>query len=146
MITNEKNEVIGVKTQEKGISKKGEPKEDYQPGYSFYSKCLVLAEGALGSLTEQVIQDFHLHSSYPRTYGLGIKEIWEIPEEEMKKGQVLHTVGYPLQHSLFDSMYFILIMIKNRYGGGFAYYEQPNYLHIGLVMISLLLLFDRLQV
>ena len=64
----------------------------------------------------------------------------------MKKGQVLHTVGYPLQHSLFDSMYFILIMIMIRYGGGFAYYEQPNYLHIGLVMISLLLLFDRLQV
>ena len=54
----------------------------------------------------------------------------------MKKGQVLHTVGYPLQHSLFDSMYLLFITVMNRYGGGFAYYEQPNYLHIGLVMSS----------
>lgn len=105
VITNSNNEVIGVLSADKGVDRQNNPKEDYQPGYAFHSKCLVLAEGALGSLTEQVIAKYHLQSQHPRTYGLGIKEIWEIPEEEFHSGTVVHTVGYPLQRSLRDSVY-----------------------------------------
>lgn len=100
----EDGRVVGVVSADKGVDRSGIPKEDYQKGYAFYSKCVVLAEGALGSLTEQVIADYHLQSSHPRTYGLGIKEIWEIPEEECRPGNVIHTVGFPLQRSLMDSM------------------------------------------
>ena len=122
-LIKQNNRVVGVLSSDKGVDRSGRPKEDYQKGYAFYSKYLVLAEGSLGSLTEQVIQDYHLQSDHQRSYGLGIKEIWEIPAEECHPGSIIHTVGYPLQRSLFDSVY----------GGGFIYYEQPNLLHIGLV-------------
>lgn len=105
LITDKNDRVVGVVSSDKGVDKEGKPKEDYQPGYAFFTKCLILAEGALGSITEKVISKYRLQTSHSRTYGLGIKEIWEIPNGEMKPGSVLHTIGYPLQRSLFDSLY-----------------------------------------
>ena len=98
------NRVVGVLSSDKGVDKQGNPKEDYQPGYAFYSNCVVLAEGALGSLTEKAVKHFHLQSEHSRTFGLGIKEVWEIPEEDCEEGKVIHTVGYPLQRSLLDTV------------------------------------------
>lgn len=135
LITDKNDRVVGVLSSDKGVDKEGQPKEDYQPGYAFFTKCLILAEGALGSITEQVISKYHLQSSHSRTYGLGIKEIWEIPNGEMKPGSVLHTIGYPLQRSLFDSVYDLSIGMSYRYGGGFAYCDSSNYLHIGYVSV-----------
>ena len=128
------NRVEGVITADKGIDKNGKPKEDYQRGYALRSKFTILAEGVLGSLTEEVSHRFHLHREQ-RTFGLGIKEIWDIPGSESLVGTVVHTLGYPLQRSFHDSLFGFLPTLTSRYGGGFLYAESPNRVHIGYVFL-----------
>lgn len=130
------NRVGGVFTADKGIGKSGERKEDYQRGYALHSKFTVLAEGVLGSLSEEVSNRYQLRREQ-RTYGLGIKEIWDIPGSESLVGTVVHTLGYPLQRSFHDTLFGSFPTLTSRYGGGFLYAESPNRVHIGYVWLEI---------
>ena len=95
---------VGVYTSDKGVDAEGKPKDNYQRGYAIHGKSLILAEGALGSVTEEAVQQFHLAPNNTQTYGLGIKEVWEIPGCESMMGHIIHTLGYPLQRSFHDRL------------------------------------------
>jgi len=113
--------VCGVITGDKGIDKQGQPTANFQPGMELYAKQTVLAEGCRGSLTKILSEHFHLQkNSDPQTYGLGIKELWEMPADLHNPGTVIHSVGWPLDHKT--------------YGGSFAYQFEQNYLAIGFVV------------
>lgn len=111
----------GVATGNMGIDKNGEPTEHFQAGIELHAQQTLFAEGARGSLTKQVMRQFALERDcQPQTYGLGIKEIWEVQPEQSQAGLVIHSVGYPLD--------------RQTYGGGFAYHLDNNQLSIGFVV------------
>ncbi|KAI1003208.1 putative electron transfer flavoprotein-ubiquinone oxidoreductase [Podosphaera aphanis] len=113
--------VKGVATNDLGISKQGSPKESFERGMEFHSRITLFAEGCHGSLTKQIIKKFDLRrESQPQTYALGIKEVWEIEPDKFKKGQVHHSMGYPLP--------------SDTYGGGWMYHFGENMVSIGLVV------------
>lgn len=90
-----------------------------------HARQTLFAEGARGSCSEALIKHFNLRAnSSEQTYGLGIKEVWEIPEEKFKPGFVQHTLGYPLQSGLMDKTF----------GGTFLYHQEPNLVLAGLVI------------
>lgn len=116
----ENNVVTGVITGDSGILKDGTFGPNYQSGFEIYAKQIILAEGARGSLTKSVIKRFNLdQNAEPQTYGLGIKEIWQVETAKHKAGTVCHYVGYPLNN--------------NAYGGGFLYHLNDNLVSVGLV-------------
>ncbi|MDR0997402.1 MAG: NAD(P)/FAD-dependent oxidoreductase, partial [Zoogloeaceae bacterium] len=89
--------VIGVQTGDMGIGKDGEPTDNYAPGMNILAKQTIFAEGCRGSLTRELWDTFDLRKGCdPQTYGIGIKEIWEVQPEKHKPGLVQHTVGWPL--------------------------------------------------
>ena len=113
--------VIGVATGPMGIAKDGSHKSTYTPGVKLYAKYTILAEGCRGFLSEQVITQYHLrHARDAQTYGLGIKEIWEIDAPGYQPGMVQHYIGWPLTNDV--------------YGGGFSYHLQNNKVAVGLVI------------
>lgn len=117
----ENNTVKGIITGDKGIDRKGNKTSLYQPGMELFAKQTFFAEGCRGSLTQTLFERFNLREKCdPQTYGLGIKELWEIPEEEHKTGHVLHSFGWPLD--------------RKTYGGSFVYYFEKNLLEIGFVI------------
>ncbi len=117
----EDNRVCGVITGDKGVDREKNPTARFQPGMELYAKQTFFAEGCRGSLTQTLFEKFHLRENCdPQTYGLGIKEIWEIPEELHKNGSVIHTIGWPLDYST--------------YGGTFIYHWGKNFLSVGLVV------------
>src|SRR5207247_5304960 len=100
--------VVGVRTGDKGIDKHGKPKGNFEPGVDLRAKVTILAEGARGSLTKQVVPRLRLDAGkLPMVYSIGIKELWEVPRGRLARGAVLHTLGYPLDRRTF--------------GGGFVY-------------------------
>lgn len=89
--------VIGVRTDDKGLDRQGKPKANFEPGYDLHSKITVLAEGARGSCCKQLTERLDLEDpEHAQTYGVGIKELWEIPAGRVAKGEVIYTLGYPL--------------------------------------------------
>ncbi len=89
--------VIGVRTDDKGVDKQNQQKSNFEPGYDIKAKVVVLAEGTRGSLTKQLIQKFDLMKDRnPQTYGVGVKELWEVPPGRIQAGEVIYTMGYPL--------------------------------------------------
>jgi electron-transferring-flavoprotein dehydrogenase len=113
--------VKGVATNDLGISRSGKPKDSFERGMEFHARTTLFAEGCHGSLTKQVIKKFDLRSeSQPQTYGLGIKEVWEVEPEKHKKGEITHSMGYPLP--------------ADTYGGGWMYHFGDNLVSIGLVV------------
>ena len=113
--------VKGVATNDLGIGRDGKPKESFERGMAFNARLTLLAEGCHGSLTKQVIKKFDLRrDSQPQTYGLGVKEVWEVKPEKFRKGEVTHSMGYPLD--------------KNTYGGGWMYHYGDNLVSLGLVV------------
>lgn len=117
----ENNKVIGVTTGDKGLDKHGNKTPLYQPGMDLLAKQTFLAEGCRGSLTRKIMDKFSLRAQCdPQTYGLGLKELWEIPTENHQAGHVLHSIGWPLDNKT--------------YGGGFAYHFEKNLLEIGFVV------------
>lgn len=120
-ILYENNKVCGVITGDKGLDKNGQPKAQFQAGMELRAKQVFFAEGCRGSLTQKLFPRFDLRKDIdPQTYGIGIKELWEVPEDCHFKGQVIHTVGWPLNHKT--------------YGGSFMYYLGTNLLAIGFVI------------
>jgi electron-transferring-flavoprotein dehydrogenase len=89
--------VTGVRTDDKGVDKEGHQKSNFEPGYDLNAKVVVLAEGPRGSLTKQLIQKFDLaKNANPQTYGVGVKELWEVPAGRIAAGEVIYTMGWPL--------------------------------------------------
>lgn len=113
--------VVGVATKDMGISKSGRPKDNFERGMAFKARQVVFAEGCHGSLTKQIIKKFNLRkNAQNQSYGLGLKEVWEVKPEKFRKGFVTHTMGYPLTNSV--------------YGGGFQYHFGENLVTVGLVV------------
>ena len=113
--------VKGVATNDLGVGRDGQPKDSFAPGMEFHARCTLLAEGCHGSLTKGIINKYQLRrDSQPQTYGLGLKEVWEIEPEKFEKGLVVHSMGYPLP--------------SNTYGGGWMYHFGDNLVSIGLVV------------
>lgn len=113
--------VKGVATNDLGIGRDGLPKNSFERGMEFYARCTLFAEGCHGSLTKQVSKQFDLRKdSQPQTYGLGLKEVWEIKPENFVKGQVSHTLGWPLP--------------IDTYGGSWMYHFDENKVSLGLVV------------
>lgn len=113
--------VKGVATNDLGIGRDGKPKDTFERGMEFHARVTMFGEGCHGSLSKQVINKFDLRSeSQHQTYGLGIKEVWEIEPEKFEKGLIVHTMGYPLP--------------KNVYGGSFMYHFGDNMVAVGLVV------------
>jgi electron-transferring-flavoprotein dehydrogenase len=113
--------VKGVATNDLGIGRDGKPKGNFERGMEFHARITLLAEGCHGSLTKQVSKKFDLRrDSCPQTYGLGIKEVWEVKPENFNKGSVAHTLGWPLP--------------MNTYGGSFLYHFGENKVALGLVV------------
>jgi len=119
-ILYEGNRVIGVRTGDKGIDPDGNKKANFEPGIDLHAKVAVFGEGTRGSLTKGLIKKLNLDKGKsPQTYVVGVKEVWEIPEERFEPGQVFHSMGYPLK--------------TNTYGGGFIYGMKNNMVSIGLL-------------
>lgn len=113
--------VKGVVTGEMGVDKNNNKTPNYQPGMHIHAKQTILAEGCRGQLSEEVIHKYELrlHKS-PQTYAIGLKEVWEIPEEQHKLGKVVHTVGWPMD--------------SKTYGGSFLYHISKNRVALGFVI------------
>lgn len=121
LLTNDHNEVIGIATGDLGRDKNGESKANFQPGMQLLAKQTLFAEGCRGSLSQQLIKRFNLaQKSQVQTYGIGIKEIWEVQPQKHQAGKVTHTVGWPLD--------------PKTYGGSFIYHWGSNLVSIGLVI------------
>lgn len=113
--------VRGVVTGDVGLDKNGQPKESYEPGMEFHAKCVLIAEGAHGSLSKIAQNKFNLRDGKdPQTYGLGIKEVWKIRDEVYEPGKVVHTLGWPLDFKT--------------YGGSWCYHMEDNMVSLGLVV------------
>ena len=112
--------IVGVITEDKGLDKNGKPKDNYTPGYGLRAKITVLAEGPRGSLTKQLVQQKKLDNINPQTYGLGIKELWDVQPGKIQPGFVAHTLGWPLSTKM--------------YGGGWVYGLSNNRVSLGLVV------------
>jgi electron-transferring-flavoprotein dehydrogenase len=121
VIYNKAGHVLGVATGDVGIDKEGKKTSRYQPGMHLHAKQTLFAEGCRGHLSSQIIQRFMLrHGKSPQTYGLGIKEIWKVKSTRHQQGLVIHTVGWPLNHST--------------YGGSFIYHLPDKKVAIGFVV------------
>ena len=117
----EGDRVVGVRTGDKGIDKHGQKKGNYEAGVDLRAKVTILAEGARGSLTKQLVPRLRLEEGrFPQVYTIGVKELWEVPKGRLKKGAVIHTMGYPLDNRTF--------------GGGFIYGLAEERISLGLVV------------
>jgi electron-transferring-flavoprotein dehydrogenase len=114
------NRVAGIRTDDKGVDKSGQRKSNFEPGYNLKSKITVLAEGTRGSLTKQLIEKFDLYKDRnPQAYGVGVKELWEVPPGRIHEGEVILTLGWPLT--------------TKEYGGSWMYGAKNNLISLGYV-------------
>lgn len=121
ILYNENGAVIGVATGDMGLDEQGNKTENTEAGVELHARQTVFAEGCHGSLTKKLIKKYDLRAnSDPQTYGLGIKELWEIKPENHKEGHITHTIGWPMD--------------KDTYGGSWIYHMEDNMLSIGFVV------------
>ena len=121
VLYNENGSVKGVATGNMGVGKDGEPTDNFQLGMELHAKYTVFAEGARGHLGKQVISRFKLDEGKdPQSYGIGIKELWEIDPARHKAGLALHSAGWPLD--------------EKTYGGSFLYHMEDNKVVVGFVV------------
>ncbi len=117
----EDGRIVGIATGDMGIGKDGQPGENFQRGMELRARYTLLAEGCRGSLSKRLIQRFGLRDGHdPQTYAIGIKELWEIPEENHQAGLVEHSIGWPLD--------------AGTYGGSFLYHFGRNLVSYGFVV------------
>ena len=121
ILYDEQGKVRGVATNDMGLDINNEKKDSYEPGIELHAKVTVFAEGCRGHLGKQLINKFNLsENSDPQQYGIGLKEIWEVPEENHDEGMVLHSVGWPLEN--------------DTYGGSFVYHAENKQIYLGYVI------------
>ena len=120
VLYNDDGSVKGVATGNLGVGKDGVPGDNFQLGMELLGKYTVFAEGARGHLGKQLIANFKLDAGCdPQTYGLGIKELWEIDPKRHKPGFVMHTAGWPMDSAT--------------YGGSFLYHLEDNKVALGFI-------------
>ncbi len=121
LITDSEGTVIGVATGDQGLGSDGRPKDSYERGVELHGRYTLIAEGVRGSLAKRLLRAFHLGDGRePQKYGIGLKELWEVPNENHRPGFVQHTLGWPLD---------------DRTGGGsFIYHWGENLVSIGFVV------------
>ncbi|KAH7929289.1 hypothetical protein BV22DRAFT_1125898 [Leucogyrophana mollusca] len=113
--------VAGVRTNEVGIDRQGRMKDSFEPGMEFRAKVTLVAEGAHGSLAKELIRKFDLRKDAdPQTYGIGVKEVWRVDPSQYRPGEVIHTMGWPLDF--------------RTYGGGWVYHMADGLVSLGLVI------------
>ena len=120
ILFNEDGSVRGVATGDMGVARDGSHRPDYQPGIELHARYTFFAEGARGHLTKRLTDIFGLRNeSGPQVFGLGVKELWDVPAEKHKPGRVIHTQGWPL---------------SDAWGGGFLYHQENNQIALGFVV------------
>nr|WP_223827133.1 electron transfer flavoprotein-ubiquinone oxidoreductase [Undibacterium oligocarboniphilum] len=121
ILYNDDGSVKGVATGNMGVNREGEPGPAFQLGMELHAKYTLFAEGARGHLGKQLISQFDLNKGKnPQTYGIGIKELWEIDPAKHQPGLVIHSAGWPLDSST--------------YGGSFLYHLENNQVAVGYVV------------
>ena len=121
VLYNDDASVKGVATGNMGVGKDGEPHEGFQLGMELHARYTVFAEGARGHLGKQLIARYQLDAGRdPQSYGIGLKELWEVPAAQHQPGRVVHTAGWPLD--------------GNTYGGSFLYHAPGNKVSLGFVV------------
>ena len=121
ILYDENNAVKGVATGDMGVGRDGQPTAAHQPGMELLGKYTLFAEGCRGHLGKQLEAKFNLREGAdPQTYGIGIKELWEIKPEQFQSGLVMHSAGWPL--------------LSDTYGGAFLYHFDENKVAIGFVV------------
>ena len=113
--------VRGVATGDMGLDKNGEPTDQFQRGMELLAKYTIFSEGARGQLGRQLIEHFALDKDCdPQSYGIGIKELWQVPEDKAQPGLVIHSAGWPLK--------------SDTYGGSFLYHMEGGKVAVGFVL------------
>ena len=121
VLYDEAGAVMGVATGDMGVGRDGEPGPNYQPGMELHAKYTLFAEGCRGHLGKSLEAKFNLRANAdPQTYGLGIKELWEIDPAKHQAGLVVHSAGWPLG--------------SDTYGGSFLYHLEENLVSVGFVV------------
>lgn len=119
-LLEEDGRVVGVRTGDRGIDKKGQPKGNHEPGYDILARVTLLADGVRGNLSGPLIERRGLaEDKNPMIYAAGAKEVWKVPAGRVKGGRVFHTLGYPLKRDTF--------------GGAWLYEMRDDTVSIGLV-------------
>jgi electron-transferring-flavoprotein dehydrogenase len=120
VLYDDKGAVKGVATGNMGIGKDGEPTDNFQLGMELLGKYTIFAEGARGHLGKQIIAKYQLDAGRdPQSFGIGIKELWEIDPKKHQPGFVMHTAGWPMEN--------------DTYGGAFLYHLEGNKVAVGFV-------------
>ena len=120
VLFNDDGAVKGIATGDMGRGKDGKPGPNFEPGMELHAKYTFFAEGCRGHLSKTLLEKFNLADGrQPQTYGIGIKELWDVPAEQHKEGTVIHTQGWPLTDCA---------------GGGFIYHQENNQIAIGFVV------------
>jgi len=121
VLFDEGGSVAGVATGNMGVGRDGKHTENFQPGVELRGKVTLLAEGCRGSLSKELTARFDLRAhADPQTYGIGLKELWEVKPEQHHRGRVVHTIGWPLD--------------RKTYGGSFLYHLENNQVAVGFVV------------
>ncbi len=121
ILFNEDGSVRGVATGNMGVGRDGEPTDAFQPGMELHARYTFFAEGARGHLGKQLMTRFKLDEGRdPQSYGIGLKELWEIEPSKFSAGLVMHTAGWPLS--------------SDTYGGSFLYHFEDNKVAVGFVV------------
>jgi len=121
VLYNDDGSVKGIATGDMGVGKDGQLTDRHQQGIELHARQTVFAEGCRGSLTKTLFEKFRLRDGVdPQTYGLGIKELWEVDNAQHQPGLVIHTIGWPLD--------------SETYGGSFLYHLENNQIAVGFVV------------
>lgn len=121
VLYDETGAVKGVATGDMGLDREGNPTDSHQPGMELWAKQTIFAEGCRGSLTKTLFERFNLRENCdPQTYGIGIKELWEVLPENHHLGRITHTTGWPMDN--------------RTYGGSFLYHLEDNQVVVGFVI------------
>jgi electron-transferring-flavoprotein dehydrogenase len=121
VIYNDTGKVIGIATGDMGVNSKGNPTAQFASGIELHARYTILAEGCHGSMTKVLSERFKLREGVdPQTYGIGLKELWDVDPDKHQIGKVIHTVGWPLKSST--------------YGGSFLYHMEDNQVAVGFVV------------
>ncbi|WP_022727647.1 electron transfer flavoprotein-ubiquinone oxidoreductase [Fodinicurvata sediminis] len=121
VLYNDEGAVAGVATNDMGVARDGSQKDGYMPGMELRAKYTLFAEGCRGSLTKDLEARFKLREgSDPQTYGIGLKELWELDPAQHKEGFVLHSSGWPMD--------------DKTWGGSFIYHLENNQAYVGYVV------------
>ena len=117
----EEDRVVGVRTGDRGIDKRGERKPTFEPGVEIRATVTILCDGVRGNLTKELLRRYQLgRGREPEQFAIGIKELWEVPRDRVESGTVMHSMGYPLR--------------LDEFGGGFIYAMPEGRLSVGFVV------------